>query len=117
MAVRTQIYLPEELYHRLQDQGKATGKSMAKQIRESLVLYFTEIEVNTPKPEDPIWRMAGSIESKDHDLSARHDDYLYKVCCQIIKFRNRSSKLSRRRINTGLPSSLINTSAGRRRLL
>jgi len=77
MAIRTQIYLPEELYKRLQDQGKATGKSMAEQIRESLVLYFTEIEANTPKPDDPLWRIAGGVESKSHDLSAHHDDYLY----------------------------------------
>ncbi len=77
MAVRTQIYLSEELYKRLQDRVKATGKSMAEQIRESLVLYFNEVEANTPKPEDPIWQIAGSVESKDHDLSTHHDDYLY----------------------------------------
>ncbi len=77
MAVRTQVYLPEELYKRLQDRAKDTGKSMAEQIRESLALYFTEVEANTPKPEDPIWRIAGGAESKDRDLSAHHDDYLY----------------------------------------
>lgn len=77
MAIRTQIYLPEELYKRLQDHAKITGKSMAEQIRESLVLYFNEVEANTPKPEDPIWRMAGCVEGKDHDLSTHHDDYLY----------------------------------------
>lgn len=77
MAIRTQIYLSEELHKSLQDRVKTTGKSMAEQIRESLTLYLAEAEANTPKPEDSIWQMAGRAESKDHDLSARHDDYLY----------------------------------------
>lgn len=77
MTIRTQIYLPEELYQRLQERSQATGKSMAEQIRESLAIYFTEIEANTPKPEDPIWSLTGAAESKDQDFSTRHDDYLY----------------------------------------
>ncbi|MEW8958781.1 MAG: CopG family transcriptional regulator [Moorella sp. (in: firmicutes)] len=77
MAVRTQIYLPEELYERLRRRAVITGKSMAEQIRESLERYFTEIEANTPKLEDPIWQLGGRIQSEDHDLSTRHDAYLY----------------------------------------
>ncbi|NSW91164.1 MAG: CopG family transcriptional regulator [Firmicutes bacterium] len=77
MAIRTQIYLPEELHKNLQERAKATGKSMAEQIRESLVLYFAEVDANTPKPKDPIWQLAGRVESKNHDLSSHHDDYLY----------------------------------------
>lgn len=77
MSVRTQIYLPEDLYKRLQDRAKTSGKSMAEQIRESLVLYFTEVEANTPKPKDPIWGILGCTAGKDHNLSTHHDDYLY----------------------------------------
>jgi hypothetical protein len=77
VTIRTRIYLPEELYQRLQDRSKATGKSMAEQIRESLTIYFTEIKAGTPKPEDPIWGLIGATQSKDQDLSTRYDDYLY----------------------------------------
>ena len=77
MSIRTQIYLTEDLYKRLQDRAKATGKPMAEQIRESLTLYFAEVDAGSPEPEDPIWHLAGCAESKDHDLSVNHDDYLY----------------------------------------
>ncbi|MBS3975629.1 MAG: CopG family transcriptional regulator [Syntrophomonadaceae bacterium] len=78
MAVRTQIYLPEDLYQRLRASASATGKSMAEQIRESLELYLTESEAATPKPEDPIWQLAGRTTSVDGDLSENHDRYLYR---------------------------------------
>ncbi|MGB9662852.1 MAG: ribbon-helix-helix protein, CopG family [Moorellaceae bacterium] len=77
MAIRTQIYLPENLYERLRKRASLTGRSMAEQIREALERYFTEIEANTPKPEDPIWQLGGRIQSKEGDFSVRHDAYLY----------------------------------------
>ena len=77
MAVRTQIYLPEEIYKRLRRRAVITGKSMAEQVRESLERYFTEIEASTPKPKDPVWQLGGRIQSQDHDLSVHHDAYLY----------------------------------------
>ncbi len=77
MAIRTQIYLSDELYKNLRDRTNATGKSMAEQIRESLAFYFTELEANTPKPEDPVWQIAGRAKSNDHNISTHHDNYLY----------------------------------------
>ncbi|MBE3574461.1 MAG: CopG family transcriptional regulator [Firmicutes bacterium] len=71
------IYLPEDLYRRLKERASATGKSMAEQIRESLDRYFTESEAASPKPEDPIWRIAGNAAGAESDLSTRHDQYLY----------------------------------------
>jgi len=76
MAVRTQIYLPEQIYERLRRRAVNTGKSMAEQVRESLERYFAEIEAGTPKPEDPVWQLGGRIQSQDRYLSVRHDAYL-----------------------------------------
>lgn len=78
MAVRTQIYLPEELYRRLRAKAAETGKSMAEQIRESLERYFDETEASIPKPDDPVWALAGRVEGKNRDLASAHDAYLYK---------------------------------------
>jgi len=77
MGIRTQIYLPEDLYQRLRMRSKATGKSMAEQIRESLERYLTDSEAENPKPDDPIWEMAGQAKSNYHDLSDQHNHYLY----------------------------------------
>lgn len=77
MAVRTQVYLPEELYRRLRARASKTGKSMAEQIRESLERYLDETEAAVPKPDDPLWGLAAQAEGTDRDLSSRHDTYLY----------------------------------------
>lgn len=77
MAVRTQIYLPEDLYQRLKDRAAWTGKSMAEQIRESLERYLDEPPAAPPKPDDPVWQLAGRGKSKDGDLSINHDAHLY----------------------------------------
>lgn len=83
MAIRTQIYLPEELHRRLRDRAAECGKSMAEQIREALERYLDETEAAIPKPDDPVWRLAGQAEGGDRDLSTDHDSYLYgKAGCK-----------------------------------
>ncbi|MBC7341277.1 MAG: CopG family transcriptional regulator [Clostridia bacterium] len=77
MAVRTQIYLSEKLYKRVKARAAKTGKSMAEQIRESLERYLDEKEAAEAKPDDPIWKLAGQIQSTEGDLSSKHDTYLY----------------------------------------
>ncbi|MDH7578579.1 MAG: CopG family transcriptional regulator [Bacillota bacterium] len=77
MNIRTQIYLPEELHRRLRDRAVESGKSMAEQIREALQRYLDETEAVIPKPDDPVWGLAGRVEGRDRDLSTGHDSYLY----------------------------------------
>lgn len=78
MSVRTQVYLPESLYNKLRLRARTTGKSMAEQIRESVERYLIEEEAGMgPLPDDPIWKLAGGIDSGARDLSTRHDAYLY----------------------------------------
>lgn len=78
MSVRTQVYLPENLYNKLRLRARSTGKSMAEQIRESIEQYLAKAEDRTvPVPDDPIWKLQGGIESGVGDLSTRHDEYLY----------------------------------------
>lgn len=77
MSVRTQIYLPEDLYHKLRLRGQQTGKSLAQQVRESLVLYLANDAEETALPDDPIWKLVGIGASGLRDVSERHDDYLY----------------------------------------
>jgi predicted DNA-binding protein len=77
MSKRTQIYLPEELYYRLKEKSRYTGKPMAEFIRESLEKYLEEDEKTRLYPNDPIWQITGKGQSNDGDLSANHDRYLY----------------------------------------
>lgn len=77
MSKRTQIYLPEELYYRLKEKSRSTGKPMAEFIRDSLEKYLEEGEKTGLYPDDPIWQITGKGQSDDGDLSVNHDRYLY----------------------------------------
>ncbi|HHT47620.1 MAG TPA: hypothetical protein GX004_10120 [Firmicutes bacterium] len=79
MSIRTQIYLPEDLYNRLKRRFKSDGKPMAQYIRESLQKYLDEEEKAKVLPDDPIWKIAGKGLSEDDDLSTEHDRYLYSL--------------------------------------
>ena len=81
MTVRTQIYLPEALHHRLKNRARILRRSMAEQVREALERYLDTEEAPRPIPNDPIWDLPshaieGSSGSRT-DIAARHDDYLY----------------------------------------
>lgn len=77
MSIRTQIYLPEDLYRKLKLRTQATGQSMAAQIRESLERYLAQEEASQDDPRDPVWELAGKARSKEGDLAEQHDLYLY----------------------------------------
>jgi hypothetical protein len=79
--VRTQVYLPRDIYVQLKNRADEEGITMAIQIREALAQYVTE----SPKEEkghiltadDPIWNIIGMIESGISDGSVNHDKYIY----------------------------------------
>jgi predicted DNA-binding protein len=78
--VRTQVYLPQDIYEKLRSRADEEGITMAAQIREALAEYVVE------KPEkkehiltadDPIWELIGIGESGITDGSVNHDKYIY----------------------------------------
>ena len=56
--VRTQVYLPEEIHRELLIRKKKEGTSVLRD-------------------DDPIWNIVGRVESREGDLSEKHDQYLY----------------------------------------
>jgi predicted DNA-binding protein len=76
VSIRTQIYLPEDLYNRLKRRSQSDGKPMAQYIRESLQKYLDEEEKAEAFPDDPIWKIGRGL-GEDDDLSTEHDRYLY----------------------------------------
>lgn len=79
--VRTQVYLPRDIYEQLKERADKEGNSMAHQIREALAQYVVEAEVEDKPPfftkDDPIWEMIGMIKSGITDGSYNHDKYIY----------------------------------------
>ena|GEM_PF-830907 len=75
--VRTQVYIPRDVYEELKRRGKSTGLAMAEQIRQALREYLDREESVVLREDDPIWNIVGAISTDDGDLSIRHDKYLY----------------------------------------
>jgi hypothetical protein len=78
--VRTQVYLPRDIYQRLQKRAKENDLTLAVQVREALVDYLERSDVaETPilRADDPIFQLIGAASSKEGDLSVNHDHYLY----------------------------------------
>ncbi len=92
MSIRTQIYLPEDLYRKLKLRTRATGQSMAEQIRESLERYLDQQEASHGDPCDPIWEVAGKARSKAGNLAEQHDLYLYGPIKERKENRKRKGK-------------------------
>jgi plasmid stability protein len=82
MAVRTQIYLPEDLHNRLRSRGRILKRSMADQVREAVERYLADDDASEAVPSDPIWSLpAHAIEGppgSPTDIATRHDAYLYR---------------------------------------
>ena len=80
--VRTQVYLPQDIYAQLKERASAEGITMAHQIREALAHYVAE---STEKDEsryviaddDPIWNIIGMVKTGLSDASVNHDKYIY----------------------------------------
>ena len=78
--VRTQIYLPRDIYQRLQKRAEENDLTLAVQVREALVDYLERTDVaEAPilRADDPIFQLIGAASSKEGDLSVNHDHYLY----------------------------------------
>jgi hypothetical protein len=75
--VRTQVYIPGDVYEELKKRSKPTGLAMAEQIRQALREYLEGEEGVVLRKDDPIWNIVGAISTGDGDLSIHHDKYLY----------------------------------------
>jgi len=76
-SVRTQIYLPKEIYRKLKERGKTLNKSLAEQIREALGQYLSPDKKTEAETDDSIWQIVGKASSGTGDLAKNHDKYLY----------------------------------------
>ncbi len=82
--VRTQVYLPRDIYDKLQKRAEDQGITMAHQIREALKDYIARVELEEGgepiwSPDDPIFQMLGMFDSGLGDLALHHDEYLYST--------------------------------------
>lgn len=78
--VRTQVYLPRDIYERLQKRAEESDLTLAVQVREALVDYLERAdaaEAPVLRADDPIFQLIGAASSKEGDLSVNHDHYLY----------------------------------------
>jgi predicted DNA-binding protein len=79
--VRTQVYLPRDIYEQLKQRADDEGITMATQIREAIAQYVIEAEDEEDIPilaeDDPIWDMIGMCKSGITDGSVNHDKYIY----------------------------------------
>lgn len=82
--IRTQVYLPRDIYSKLKKRANKEGVSMAHQIREALIENVVETEAETEGiaqyviPEhDLIWDMIGMNTNGPADGSQHHDKYIY----------------------------------------
>ncbi len=75
--VRTQVYLPRDIYEELRKRSESTGITIAEQIRRALKEYLEQEEGVVLREDDPIWNIVGAISTADGDLSTHHDGYLY----------------------------------------
>ncbi|NHZ72048.1 MAG: ribbon-helix-helix protein, CopG family [Aquificales bacterium] len=82
--VRTQVYLPRDMYEHLKQRADEDGITMAHQIREAVALYVVETEEEIEDEskyaipdDDPIWDMIGMCKDGPEDGSVNHDKYIY----------------------------------------
>jgi hypothetical protein len=79
--VRTQVYLPRDIYKKLKQRADDEGITMATQIREALTQYVVETTTDEPQhildADDPIWDLIGMAESGITDGATNHDKYIY----------------------------------------
>lgn len=80
--VRTQVYLPGDIYEELKRRADKEGITMATQIREALAEYIARSQAEPPwhvlRSDDPIWQMIGMARSGHEDGSVNHDRYIYR---------------------------------------
>ena len=111
--VRMQVYLPRDIYERLQKRAAAHTLTLAVQIRTALEDYLERSEAEDEpilRPDDPIFEMIGMFSSKEGDLSVNHDHYLYGapkreiVEREPVAVREKRTAYSGKRQSTGRKS-------------
>lgn len=79
--VRTQVYLPRDIYENLKHRAETHGITIAMQIREALVQYIVaptnDEDRHIIPADDPIWDMIGMGKGGPEDGSVNHDKYIY----------------------------------------
>ena len=82
--IRTQVYLPRDIYSKLRKRANEEGTSMAHQIREALTQNVVEAEAKADgiarysiPSHDPLWDMGGMNTSGSADGSQHPDKYFY----------------------------------------
>ena len=85
--VRTQIYLPKQLYQRLKRLAERRKVSQAAIVRDALEAHLKQELPASAWENDPIWNIVGAGKSDKGDLSVRHDDYLYGPISKRAKQR------------------------------
>ncbi len=80
--VRTQVYLPRDMYERLQKRAEENDLTLAVQIREALEDYLlhamAEDEERVMSPDDPLLQLVGTMATGLGDGSIHHDKYIYR---------------------------------------
>jgi metal-responsive CopG/Arc/MetJ family transcriptional regulator len=74
---RTQMYFPEDLLNELRRKADREKTTLSHLVR-SAVLELIKKDKLQNWEDDPLWRMIGSSQSRDKDLSVNHDTYLYE---------------------------------------
>ena len=79
--VRTQVYLPRDVYQRLQKRAAESRLTLAVQIREALEDYLRHVETEDEEvlmsPDDPLRALVGSVATGLGHGSVNHDQYIY----------------------------------------
>ncbi len=73
----TQVDLPRDMVELLKQCGEAQGLTLAQQILAVLTAYLEDHDDPILKADDPIFNIAGAMDSGVGDLSVHHDRYLY----------------------------------------
>ena len=76
--LRTQIYLPEELYTDLNNWAKKKGISLAEMIRKLVKKGLREEKEKPVKENDLIKLSELKLKGGPKDLSSKFDSYLYQ---------------------------------------
>jgi len=76
MSKRTQLYFPEDLFEEIKEEAKKQRTSIADIVRLAMRDFLNRQRI-TDWDKDTVWDLMGKVESKEGNLSVKHDYYLY----------------------------------------
>ena len=68
--IRTQVYIPRDVYEELKRRSKSTGLAMAEQIRQALREYLEREEGVVLREDDPIFSLVASPTARSDNPAA-----------------------------------------------